>query len=169
MSREQGAVVWRIAQRPFALDRTGAGARDHGGRWNHPGTPVIYAGRSVGIAALERFVHLAGIEPPDLVLVRIELPEGCAIEAPALAALPAGWNAVPAGAASMDFGTGWARASRSLALHVPSALVPEEGNAVLNPRHPEFARVRLSIARPFRYDPRMYDSRTARARSRRRR
>ena len=168
MPLQQGAVVWRIAQRRHALDRTGAGAREHGGRWNHPGTPVIYAGRSVGIAALERFVHLAGLAPPDLVLVRIELPEGCSTETPERAALPSGWNAVPGGPASMDFGTAWARAGRSLVLHVPSALVPEEGNAVLNPRHPEFAAVRLSIARPFSFDPRMYESRTALARPRRR-
>jgi RES domain-containing protein len=154
-----GAVVWRIARRPHALDRAGAGAREYGGRWNHPGTPVIYAGRTVAIAALERFVHLVGIEPPDLVLVRVQLPDGCSVEAPAPAALPAGWDAVPVQPASMDFGTAWARDRRSLVLHVPSALVPEEGNAVLNPGHPEFAGVRLSIERPFRYDPRMYEPR----------
>jgi RES domain-containing protein len=129
---------------------------------------VIYAGRSVGIAALERFVHLAGIEPPDLVLVRIELPEGCSIETPERAALPSGWNAVPVRPGSMDFGTDWARDGRSLVLHVPSALVPEEGNAVLNPRHPEFSGVRLAVERPFRYDPRMYEPGATLRRPRRR-
>ena len=156
-----GAVVWRIAQRPHALDRAGIGARDNGGRWNRPGTAVIYAGRTVGIAALERFVHLAGVVPRNLILVRIELPENCSVEEPALADLPAGWNAVPIRPTSMDFGTTWAQERRSLVLYVPSALVPEEGNAVLNPNHPEFATVDMSIQRDFQYDPRIYVSRTA--------
>jgi RES domain-containing protein len=150
-----GAVVWRIARRRFALDRTGGGARESGGRWNRPGTAVVYAGRTVGIAALERLVHVAGVVPPDLVLVRIELPPDCSVEEPALADLPADWHAIPIRPASMDFGTKWARERRSLVLHVPSAIVPEEGNAVLNPQHPEFAAVRMSIRRAFHYDPRI--------------
>ncbi len=160
-----GAVVWRIARRRHALDRTGAGARDQGGRWNRPGIAVIYASRTVGIAALERFVHVAGVVPPDLVLVRIELPEKCSVEAPALADLPADWDAVPIGPGSMDFGTAWVREARALVLHVPSAVVPEEGNAVLNPDHQEFAAVRMSIRRDFHYDPRMYAARTTSSRA----
>lgn len=158
-----GAVVWRIARRRYALDRTGAGARESGGRWNRPGTAVIYAGRAVGIAALERFVHVAGVVPPDLVLVRIELPERYSVEEPASGDLPSDWDAVPIGPGSMDFGTAWAREGRSLVLHIPSAVVPEEGNAVLNPLHPEFAAVRMSILRDFHYDPRLYVPRTGRS------
>ena len=151
-----GAVVWRIARRPFALDRLGVGARDSGGRWNHLGTAVIYAGGTIAIAALEKFVQLAGITPPDLVLVRLELPAKHSAETPSLAQLPRGWNLVPATPASMDFGTAWARELRSLVLHVPSALVPEEMNAVINPAHREFAAVHMVIEREFRYDDRMY-------------
>ena len=150
------AVVWRIARRPYALDRLGAGAREAGGRWNRPGTPVVYAGGTVAIAALERFVHLAGIVPPDLVLVRLTLPDRHSAERPVRGDLPRDWNLVPPGPASMDFGTRWARAGRSLVLHVPSALVAEEENAVLNPLHPEFAGVEMAVERPFHYDARMY-------------
>ena len=150
------AVVWRIARRPYALDRVGLGARQNGGRWNFPGTSVIYAGRSIGIAALERFVHLAGVVPPDLVLVRITLPDRHSFAEPALADLPSDWNAVPPAPNSMQFGTRWALESRSLVLSVPSVLVKEEGNAVLNPNHPQFALVTMTIERDFRYDPRMF-------------
>jgi RES domain-containing protein len=156
-----GATLWRIARRPYALDRVGTGARQDGGRWNLPGTAVLYAGRSIGIAALEKFVHLAGVAPPDLVLVRIQLPDNCSSEQPPLATLPRDWDAVPVAPASMQFGTAWAQANRSLVLYVPSALVPEEGNAVVNPNHPEFASVTIAIDRVFHYDPRMYLPRTA--------
>jgi RES domain-containing protein len=152
----KGVVVWRIARRPYALDRLGTGARQDGGRWNSPGTAAIYAGRSVATAALETFVHLADVVPPDLVLVRIRLPHNCSTEEPALTALPADWDAVPIAPASMHFGTRWIQEGRSLVLYVPSALVREEINAVLNPNHREFRDVRMEIERDFDYDARMF-------------
>jgi RES domain-containing protein len=154
-----GAVVWRIAKRRYALDRSGTGARLGGGRWNNAGTAVIYAGRTIAIAALERFVHLAGIVPPDLVLVRIELPDDGPAEEPDVADLPRGWDVVPAGPASMQFGTTWASDSRSLVLYVPSVLVREERIAVLNPGHSAFTAVKMVIVRSFHYDPRLYGPR----------
>jgi RES domain-containing protein len=154
------AAVWRIARRRYALDRLGTGAHDEGGRWNAPGTAVIYAGRTIAIAALEKLVHLAEVVPPDLVLVRIDLPDNCSTEQPAEVNLPPDWDAVPIAPASMEFGTRWAQDNRSLVLYVPSALVHEEGNAVLNPNHPEFAGVNMAIERDFRYDGRLFLPRT---------
>ena len=150
------ATLWRITRRPYALEKAGAGAREYGGRWNVRGVAVIYTARSIAVAALEKFVHLAGIVPPDLVLVRIDLPDGCSIEAPALADLPKDWDSVPPSPASMEFGTTWARENRSLALYVPSVQVPEEGNAILNPSHREFRAVTMTVVRAFQYDRRLF-------------
>jgi len=152
--------LWRIARRPYALDKVGAGARDTGGRWNAVGTAVIYAGRTIGIAALEKFVHLSGVVPPDLVLVRVAVPDGASSETPGLADLPADWKAPRHGPLSMQFGTRWAQQKRSLVLYVPSAIIPEESIGVLNPNHPEFVGVRISVEREFRYDLRMFARRT---------
>ena len=149
-------TVWRIARRPHALDRLGRGARKEGGRWNRPGTAVIYGGCTIAIAALEKFVHLAGVVPPDLVLVRIELPEVYSEERPGLADLPEDSDLLPPGPGSMDFGTEWAREHRSLVLYVPSVLVREECNAVVNPVHAQFAGVKMTIEREFLYDARMF-------------
>jgi RES domain-containing protein len=154
-------AVWRIARRGHALDRLGTGAQQHGGRWNHPGTGVIYAGATIAIAAMETYVHIAGVVPPDLVLVRIDLPDGYSAEWPEVTELPAGWDLLPPGPASMDFGSRWAREHRSLALHIPSVLVPEERNVVIDPNHAEFAGVALAVERDFRFDPRMYEPRNA--------
>ena len=121
---------------------------------------MIYAASSISLAALEKFVHAEGIVPPDLVLVRLELPQGHSSDRPALRTLPKGWNAVPPGPASMSFGSDWARQGRSLVLYVPSVLVPEEANALVNPHHREFGDVKMIVARPFGYDPRMYLPRT---------
>ena len=149
-------AVWRIARRAYALDRFGIGAREDGGRWNRPGTGVIYAGGTIAIAALEKFVHLAGVIPKDLVLVRVELPDDYSALSPAVGDLPKDWDLLQPGPASMDFGTRWARENRSLVLYVPSVLVPEERNAVINPGHSEFAGVKMTIERDFRFDPRMF-------------
>jgi RES domain-containing protein len=159
-----GVTLWRIARRPYALDRQGLGARENGGRWNSPGTSVIHTGRTVGIAALEKFVHLAGVVPPDLVLVRVELPDGGSCEEPALGDLPADWNATPPVPATMRFGTTWAHENRSLVLYVPSVLALEERIGVVNPNHPEFPGTTMAIEREFRYDPRMVHPRLPSAR-----
>ncbi len=150
-------AVWRIARKPYALDRDGAGAKEAGGRWNRPGTGVVYAGASVSVVALEKFVHLVGVVPADLVLVRLDLPENFSEEV--LDQPPRGWNLTPPEAVSMDLGTIWAQEKRSLALKVPSVLVPEEYNILLNPEHTEFSEVLMTIVRPFAYDLRMYGER----------
>jgi RES domain-containing protein len=91
----------------------------------------------------------------------VDLPDKYSSGHPALGDLPADWNAVPTAPGSMELGTKWARDNRSLVLYVPSALVREERNAVLNPDHPEFAAVGLVIERDFHYDPRMFVPRAA--------
>jgi RES domain-containing protein len=149
-----------MARRPYALDRLGVGARDNGGRWNARGTAVIYTAGSIPVAALETFVHTSGIVPTDLVLVRVELPERHTKETPAASALPADWKSLPPGPGSMSFGTQWAQQNRSLVLYVPSVIIPEEFNGVLNPNHPEFSAVRMTVERDFHYDPRMFAPRS---------
>ena len=154
-------VLWRIARRPYALDRVGVGARDNGGRWNLPGTAVIYTGESIAIATRETLVHTSSVVPPDLVVVRVGLPDPYTAETAAPRNLPRDWNSVPPRPGSMNFGTQWARANRSLVLYVPSVVIPEALNGVLNPTHPEFSAVELTIEREFQYDPRLFAARTA--------
>jgi RES domain-containing protein len=69
--------------------------------------------------------------------------------------LPVGWDAEPASLTSVDLGTAWARASTSLLLSVPSAIVPEEANILINTRHPDAARIKATKVRKWLYDPRM--------------
>ena len=117
---------------------------------------MIHAGASIAIAELETFVHTAGTVPADLVVVRVVLPDGHSVETPQPGDLPRDWNAIPPGPGSIEFGTRWATEARSLVLYVPSVIVPEERNAVVNPSHAEFSGVTLQIERPFAYDPRMF-------------
>lgn len=147
--------VWRLCRAPFqALD--GEGARLYGGRWNAPGVPVVYAASSLALAALEYLVHLDPEDAPDdLVALALALPDDAARAQVAPGELRTGWAAEPDSPSCRAVGAAWLRAGSALALDVPSALVPEEANVLLDPRHPDMARVRIVARRPFAYDPRL--------------
>lgn len=148
-------LAWRIARAKFALDRSGAGGVADGGRWHAQGVPVIYAGLSVEICAMEKLAHTGHILPPDLMLVALSLPDDLALYETADCATLPGWEATPPGAVSLEYGTTFLRSLRALGMIVPSAIVPEARNIVLNPLHPRFAEVGFELLRPFVFDQRL--------------
>ncbi len=156
--RTAGRTVWRLASARYsdhAFD--GEGARLYGGRWNHPGTSMVYCSSTLALAALEFFVHLEpDLAPPDLVAVAADLPAGLDVEALEVEALPANWRTYPAPERLRDLGTGWVRSGRTAVLQVPSSVIPHEMNVLLNPAHPDFARIHIREAEPFSFDPRMW-------------
>ncbi len=151
--------VWRIAtDTPSyeADDLTGAGAKATGGRWNSPGVPVVYTSQTRALACLETVVHLgAGGLPLNRYLVRIDIPDAVWAAAREETALPVGWDAEPAGRASIALGTDWIRSGSSALLIVPSVIVPEELNVLVNPLHPDSARISATKMRRWLYDPRL--------------
>jgi RES domain-containing protein len=150
-------TLWRLARRIHpAKERLAHGAQLTGGRWNPRGVPVVYTGSTTALVALEYFVHLSGDEPDDLVLLRIQVPDGARVEAVAPGDLPEGWQEDLA--ATQRRGREWIESGRTLLLRVPSAIVPEEANVLLNPAHPEWNDAEVRLLRAFHYDRRMYKS-----------
>ena len=151
--------LWRITTKQWALDKRCDGARLYGGRWNPVGHPVMYAGSTIAICALEKFVHLAGAPHPPLVLVAIDVPDDEALRIqPALPHLPAGWADLPPSGGSQEFGNAWLQSGSELVMFVPSAIIPESVNALINPAHRAYAQVSLEIVRDFTFDARMFKS-----------
>lgn len=154
-------TAWRIATDTpeyTADDLSGAGAKATGGRWNRPGTPMLYAASSIALACLETLVHLGARGLPlNRYLVRIDIPDDLWERAPVLtcATAPVGWDAIPAGRTSLDAGEGWAGARTSAVLLVPSIVVPEEQNVLINPAHPDAARLACAKLRRWQYDARL--------------
>lgn len=147
--------AWRIAKRAYALDRLGTGARLFGGRWNSSGIAAIYAGLTPEIAAMEKLVHTGDLLPQDLVLVLIELPDALGLyQRHAAGDLPAGWDALPSSTAAIALGDEFLLATTHLGMIVPSAVMPEASNVVLNPNHPEFSAVSMKVVRQFEFDSR---------------
>ena len=152
--------LWRIAADTPAYvadDTSGTGAEKTGGRWNAIGAPMLYTSPTIALAVLETMVHLgAGALPLNRFLVRLEVPD--AVWRGAIAVDPAslvGWNAVPAGRVSRDWGAAWCAARSSAIALVPSVVVPEEFNALINPRHPDAAKITAKKIRRWDYDSRV--------------
>lgn len=154
-------VVYRIgADTPAyeANDMSGKGAEVTGGRWNEKGVPVVYSAESRSLACLETVVHLAaGGLPLNRYLVEVVVPDPVwdSAQRETATGLPVGWDAQPAGRASIAFGTAWLRGRTSAVLLIPSVIVPEESCVLINPAHPESAGITASKVRRWLYDPRL--------------
>jgi len=153
-------TLWRIATDTKdyeADDSTGAGAKITGGRWNAVGEPMVYASETIALACLETVVHLNSGLPFNRHLVSITVPDdlwlGARRHEPAT--LPVGWDAEPAGRASLKFGSDWLASRATALLLVPSVIVPEERNILINPLHPNAGRITLTKLRRWLYDPRL--------------
>ncbi len=154
-------VVWRIATDTpdyTADDLTGSGAKITGGRWNRPGNALLYCAENIALACLETFVHVksAGL-PLNRYLVRIEIPDPvwkAAVQVTAENATT-GWDAIPTGKISLDAGDAWVSQGISAVLLVPSVIIPEERNILINPLHADAKSITASKVRKWLYDPRM--------------
>ncbi|EIM95291.1 hypothetical protein WQE_39879 [Paraburkholderia hospita] len=154
-------AVWRIAtEAPNypADDLSGAGAKVTGGRWNRRGTPALYCASTIALACLETVVHIraAGL-PLNRYLVRLDVPDNVWQAATVFTNIsaPIGWDAIPPGMTSLDTGEKWIYNAATALLLVPSVIVPEETNVLINPAHPDAAGIRAQKVRRWTYDQRM--------------
>lgn len=149
-------TAWRIVKTRRAADAfDGEGARKFGGRWNSPGTPMIYTASSQSLAALEMLVHLKSSQILDSYSVfPVTFDEGL-VEVVDHGRLPSEWRRAPVPAAVQAIGDEWVEQGRSAVLRVPSVVVPAEWNYLLNPAHADFAAITLGLAAPFEFDPRL--------------
>ncbi|MFN3511870.1 MAG: RES family NAD+ phosphorylase [Phenylobacterium sp.] len=154
-------TLWRIAVDAPAYeahDLSGKGAEITGGRWNVKGLPAVYASETRALACLETMVHLnAGGLPLNRYLVQIDVPPDVWANAKVVTPdeLPVGWDAEPPAKASLDFASAWLKSKATALLVVPSMIIPEERNVLINPLHPDSAGVTATKVRKWLYDPRL--------------
>ena len=156
--------IWRLCKAEHAATAfTGEGAMLYPGRWHHPGTPVVYCSESRALAALEQLVHLHRNQlPAHFVCFAVDLADGRAMSEVRLQDLPAEWRRQPGPPELRDIGTRWAESGRTVALEVPSAVVPGEHNFLLNPRHRDFGSLVIGDSEPFEFDERLAEKRPRR-------
>jgi len=150
------AVAWRIVKARHAESAfDGEGARRHGGRWNSRGTAVVYVAGSISLAVLEIVVHLATPRAlRNYVTISVEIDDDL-IDRLDPERLPDPWRSHPPPPEVQRLGDRWVVEETSAVLAVPSVIVPRETNYLLNPAHPDFARLRIGPPEPLELDERL--------------
>ena len=143
-------VLWRISRHK---NLTGIGGLRAGGRWHHPGHPIVYFAESPAGALLEVCVHTAANDvPPEFTLLRIEGPDLRFISIKD-SDLPPDWPARPG--ITRDIGTAWLQQRETALLRVSSAIVPQTANFLLNPLHSDANQLRITEALQYPFDTRL--------------
>jgi RES domain-containing protein len=144
-------TAWRLASGRYS-PLTGEGARLVGGRWNSPGRPLVYASESLALCLAECLVHLPARLPPDYIAFKVAIPED-SLGSIDVEMLSHQWEFDIS--ITRAIGDEWLTGAKTVALTVPSAIVPESRNLLLDPSHPRFAEVHVLEQQPFRFDPRL--------------
>lgn len=130
------------------------GARQYGGRWHRRGQRTIYTAEHYSTAMLERLVHYSGVLPKGQHFIEIAVPAGVSYEVVTVHSL-AGWDSKDQRAARA-FGAQWIEERRSAVLFVPSVVARMERNGLINPDHPDAARIVPGLEQPVRWDERLF-------------
>jgi RES domain-containing protein len=151
--------LWRITDAAYvATAFTGEGAAATGGRWNSRGTKVVYASANLSTAILEILVHVDPTNAPtSLRKIPIDVPDKLARETIRVTDLPKDWTRYPANPLLARMGDDWVVRNKTVLLIVPSVVVEsdDEPNALINPAHADFAKLKIGKPAPVVFDARL--------------
>ncbi|HEX4878170.1 MAG TPA: RES family NAD+ phosphorylase [Chitinophagaceae bacterium] len=149
--------LYRIAQEKYADDLSGNGARLFGGRWNSEGYYALYTSTTRSLALLETLAHTPAklLQSKNYILVTLQLPDATASFRMDSKKLPQGWDATEISLFTQKTGNDFLQAKNALLLQVPSVLIPEEMNVVVNPLHPDFRKIKIIHRRRISFDNRV--------------
>ena len=147
---------WRIVRvSRLQTAFTGEGPWRYGGRWNSPGTRIVYVSEHQSTAALEVFANrMPFVAAEKFKAFQLEWPHSLTEIFPAKN-LPGNWRLHPPPMETREIGDRWVRERRSAVLALPSAVSPADTNFLLNPEHPDFKRIRITSPIDFEFDPRL--------------
>lgn len=150
-------TTWRIVKKKHVKYAfRGDGSRVYGGRWNSVGIPVVYTADSISLAVLEIIVHLENHE--FLFNSYVKLPvmfDSKLVVELNRNKLPRNWNALPPPVSTQKIGVDWVSSLKSVVFKVPSSVIPDEYNFLINPNHPDFHLVKIGAAQNFAFDSRL--------------
>lgn len=149
-------TAWRIVKKQYAATAfDGEGSRLYGGRWNSPGQRPVYVAGARSLAALEMLVHLDRVTLLEsFVLIPCDFSESLVVTVDRVT-LPARWRRYPAPSELAAIGDEWIQSARSAVLAVPSVVIEDEINFLLNPAHPDFRTISIGVPERFEFDERL--------------
>lgn len=153
--------VYRIAKQQYLEDLSGEGARLYGGRWNKKGMAMLYFSESLSLALLEILVHIDfKFLTSDFGYLEVEIPDECINPIVELNQLQPSWRDNPPKLYTQDFGSEWLKENKSLAMQVPSAILPFSSNILVNPRHAKITEIKIIEKSVLDVDNRVFDRKT---------
>lgn len=148
-------LLYRIGSTRYANDLVGEGAKLNGGRWNHIGTPCIYAAESRALALLEYTAHAKiHLIPRALSMVTFQVPDH-SIKTFTISQLPGNWKQFPHPLEARDYGTKFLKDNKFLLYRLPSVVIEEEMNVIINPSHPDIKLIKIIEVKDYSYDLRL--------------
>lgn len=143
--------IYRITRNKYSNELTSSGLSN---RWNEEGEDVIYTSQTRSLACLENIVHRTGVmKVQTYCTLTIDVPDDLSIYKINLDDLPEEWNS-ELDKKCQELGSAWYSSNNTAVLKVPSAVIPDEYNYVLNTRHPDFKKIKIIKVLPFYFDKR---------------
>lgn len=148
---------FRLSKIKYPNHLSGDGAYKAGGRWNSKGIRITYTATSRALAMVELYVHIShNMIPADLVMITIDIPDNINIPYLDTSSLPDGWNKISDKGLVKSIGDQFINEGKHLALYVPSAVVKDDLNLLINPMHKDFDKISITEISPFLIDNRMF-------------
>ncbi|MGY6562843.1 MAG: RES family NAD+ phosphorylase [Luteibaculaceae bacterium] len=145
-------LIYRICKAQYAKLR-GSGFAN---RWNKDFEEVLYASQSISLATLELLVNRSGIRMQDsYCIMEIEVPANQVVFEIGVGQLPENWRGLAKYSYTQEIGSAWVRSCDSLLLKVPSAVIIQENNFIINTRHPDFSQIKIRAILPYFWDERL--------------
>ena len=145
--------IYRLSREKYVRDLSGTGARLCGGRWSSRGKNALYGAENISSAKLEVAVHLdLDLIPHDYGLLVIEISEKATVKVLEKSTLSEDWDPIPHSESTQLLGDYFLDENKLLLLKVPSAIVHQEYNFILNPNHPSFSSVKITYSESFTFD-----------------
>jgi len=149
--------VFRLARERFANSLSGKGAALKGARWNSIGVELIYTAANRSLAMAEVAVHFTlATLPEDYMMITIEIPNGVSLKEVEVKDLPPNWNIFPHPIATQRFGDIFVTENKFCVLKIPSVVTQGDYNLLLNPNHPDFAKISIKRIEKFPFDNRLF-------------
>ncbi len=149
-------LAYRISDCRYIKDLSGKGAALFGGRWNSKDVYMVYTSQSGALALLEAVVHIGKVpRAGHYCMATIEVPDN-SIQSFPIQKLPAGWQNNPPPDYIKTIGDNFIKSNKHLVLEVPSVLMTEEHNYLINPVHPDFKKVKIIAQRSIMVDERLF-------------
>ena len=149
--------VFRLTRKVFSKTLSGAGASIKGARWNSQGVEIVYTAQNRSLAMAELAVHLTtAMLPDDYIMLTINIPDDISIKKLSEKQLPENWNVFPHNKDTQRLGDDFINNNKYCILKVPSVVTKGDYNLLINPRHPEFKRIKIIKREAFPFDQRLF-------------